>query len=39
VFHFFLEPDMNNSLVVQRGRFQNWNRETIHAFLRRIRGN
>ncbi len=38
VFHYYLRrPD--NELVVQRGRFAKWNRESLLSFLRRIKGN
>jgi inner membrane protein len=38
VFHYYLqEPDANH-LVVQRGRFANWDWETLNVFFRRIRG-
>ncbi len=36
-YYYFDKPDANEFLV-QRGRFQNWNRETIRVFIRRIRG-
>jgi inner membrane protein len=39
VFHYFLDPDADNRLVVQRGRFAKWDKVTIAALLRRIRGN
>lgn len=39
VFHYFLEQPDNNRVIVQRGRFDGWNRETVRAFIRRIRGN
>lgn len=42
VFHYYLHhPDsisFSNDLVVQRGRFENWNWETAKALLRRIGG-
>jgi inner membrane protein len=38
-FHYYLQPDMDNTLVVQRGRFANWNRQTFLSFIRRIKGN
>jgi inner membrane protein len=38
VFHFYLCHPEDNLLVVQRGRFANWNRETIRVMIRRIRG-
>jgi inner membrane protein len=39
VFHYFLQYPGDNGLVVQRGRFAGWNRESLLAFIRRIRGN
>ena len=36
-FHFYLGHD-NNELVVQRGRFAKWNRKTLRALFRRIKG-
>ena len=36
-FHYFLSHH-DNKLVVQRGRFANWNRTTMKALLRRIGG-
>lgn len=39
VFHYYVDlPDTENKLVMQRGRFQNWNSETRAALLRRIKG-
>jgi len=38
VFHYILQPETDNTMVVQRGRFQNWNRQTISRFIWRIRG-
>ena len=39
VFHYYLnEPDANH-LVIQRGRFTNWDRMSIKEFIHRIRGN
>jgi inner membrane protein len=39
VFHYYLDlPDGENKLVMQRGRFQNWNAETRAELLRRIQG-
>lgn len=38
VFHYYLQDTDANQLVVQRGRFANWNNETIHVFINRIRG-
>jgi inner membrane protein len=37
-FHYYLQPATDNKLVVQRGRFANWNKRTWRAFVRRIRG-
>jgi inner membrane protein len=37
-FHYFLNPTYNNDLVVQRGRFEGWNRQTLSYMLRRIKG-
>jgi inner membrane protein len=39
VFHYFLLQPGENNLVVQRGRFENWNRETFISLLNRIKGN
>jgi inner membrane protein len=38
VFHYYLQDPDANHLVVQRGRFANWNRETVRAFVKRIEG-
>jgi inner membrane protein len=38
VFHYYLDNPEANRLVVQRGRFSNWDRENIRSFIRRIRG-
>ncbi|HRJ28663.1 MAG TPA: metal-dependent hydrolase [Cyclobacteriaceae bacterium] len=38
VFHFYLDHPEDNLLVIQRGRFANWNRETIKLLVKRIRG-
>lgn len=37
-FHYYLQPVTDNKLVVQRGRFANWNQKTWRTFIRRIRG-
>jgi inner membrane protein len=37
-FHYFLNHPKENDLVVQRGRFQRWNRQSIGAFFRRMLG-
>lgn len=39
VFHFYLSHPNDNRLVVQRGRFEGWNREAFWSLIRRIRGN
>ncbi len=39
VFHYFLSQPDANKLIVQRGRFAGWDRATVVAFLRRIKGN
>lgn len=39
VFHYFLQHPGENELVVQRGRFMGWNRETAASLLKRIGGN
>jgi inner membrane protein len=38
-FHYFLQHPEDNTLVVQRGRFEGWNRQTARSFLQRIKGN
>ena len=38
-FYYYLQPEIDNTLVVQRGRFANWNQKTFQSFLRRIKGN
>jgi len=37
-FHYYLSHPDENKLVVQRGRFASWDRKTLQAFWRRIRG-
>jgi inner membrane protein len=39
VFHYFLEKPDANRLVVQRGRFAHWNKQTFRNLLHRIGGN
>ncbi len=40
VFHYFLNhAEKENELVVQRGRFYKWNKETITSLIKRIHGN
>ncbi len=38
-FHYYLNSPEENLLVMQRGRFANWNEETVRALLTRIQGN
>jgi len=37
-FHYYLHPAIDNTLVVQRGRFAKWNRESLAALWKRIKG-
>ena len=39
VFHYYLLQPELNKLIVQRGRWQGWNRTTLFTYLRRIEGN
>jgi len=39
VFHFYLSHPDENLLVIQRGRFANWNRHTVRVMINRIKGN
>lgn len=39
VFHYYLQDPAGNNLVVQRGRFANWDRHSIRSFFKRIKGN
>jgi inner membrane protein len=38
-FHYFLQHPDGNKLVVQRGRFKGWDRQTVNSLLNRIKGN
>jgi inner membrane protein len=38
VFYYFLEREKGNEMVVQRGRFAQWNRNAIGSLIKRIRG-
>lgn len=38
-FHYFLQYPTQNTLVVQRGRFQGWHWQTIASLFKRIQGN
>ena len=37
-FQYYLNPSYDNTLVVQRGRFTGWNKETIMYMIQRIEG-
>ena len=37
-FHYYVEPDIDNTLVVQRGRFAKWDRHAFNIFWKRIKG-
>lgn len=39
VFHYYIQPETDNTLVVQRGRFAKWDKQVFRSFLHRIRGN
>jgi inner membrane protein len=39
VFHYYLQRPYSNNMVVQRGRFANWNKAVFGSMLRRIKGN
>lgn len=38
VFQYYLKHPTDNDFVVQRGRFANWNRNTVRSLYERIRG-
>jgi inner membrane protein len=38
VFHYYLQKPDENSLVIQRGRFTDWDKAAVLTLLRRIRG-
>ena len=38
VFHYYLDPPLDNKLVLQRGRFQGWDGATAKSFLKRATG-
>jgi inner membrane protein len=38
VFHYYLNDPEANLLVIQRGRFSNWNRKTFGSLIDRIKG-
>jgi len=37
-FYYYLYPQADNTLAVQRGRFEGWNRHTLEALWKRIKG-
>jgi len=39
VFYYYLRHPEENTMVVQRGRFAGWDRQSIRSFLSRIKGN
>jgi inner membrane protein len=39
VFHYFLKDSADNKLVVQRGRFEGWDKDAFNSLLKRIKGN
>jgi inner membrane protein len=38
VFHYYLHPELDNRLVMQRGRFANWDKQATQSLLQRING-
>lgn len=38
VFHYYLSPPLDNTLVLQRGRFAGWDEAATRSLLKRIRG-
>lgn len=38
-FYFYLQPDADNTLAVQRGRFAKWDEVVFKALIKRVRGN
>jgi inner membrane protein len=38
VFHYYLRDSTANNMVVQRGRFANWNWKNVKLFVKRIEG-
>ncbi len=38
-FYYYLHPDIDNTLVVQRGRFAKWNGQVFKSLVKRIAGN
>ncbi|MBN9381566.1 MAG: metal-dependent hydrolase [Chitinophagaceae bacterium] len=38
VFHYYLHQPGDNEVILQRGRFAGWNRQTFRTFVRKIEG-
>jgi inner membrane protein len=38
VFHYYIDDPEANLMVIQRGRFSNWNRKTFRSMIHRIQG-
>lgn len=38
VFHYYLQPNLDNHLVLQRGRFANWDWAATESLIKRMRG-
>jgi inner membrane protein len=38
-FHYYLGKGYDNRLVVQRGRFEKWDKNTVRSLIRKIKGN
>ena len=38
-FYFYLQPAIDNTLVVQRGRFAKWDKQSFRSLINRIKGN
>jgi hypothetical protein len=38
-FHYYLGKGYDNRLVVQRGRFEKWDKTTILSLIKKIKGN
>ncbi len=38
VFYYYLEHPEDNELIIQRGRFERWDRQAVRSFIERIKG-
>jgi len=38
VLYYYLQYPANNKMIVQRGRFQGWNKDAVTRFIKRMRG-